>query len=235
MVPGHLKRLSPLCAASMNVQDIKTYFDEKFKILAAKSEAASQVKSRTLKYQGNQHQLDHETKVLLGVRTAEACLKEHDAEGALEELKQVSTIIEKRIKLIRLADRSEHGWKTVNEYLSDDLASDSEDDKKIKKAETEAARKKKAKQENYLKRRAEGPTKHQQGTQPGPARFFQPTPSRFGASYPEGGHFKRFKNSDRCFSCGREGHWRNSCPGRKSSAAPNFGQLAIKSPQDSLL
>ena len=116
----------------MNPEEIKKYFDDKFALLAAKCDVAGQLKQKTLKYKGNQCQLHHETSVLLGVRTAEACLREEDIEAATEELRQTSQIIEKRIKLMRLADRSEHGWKTVSEYVSDSLATDSDDDKKIK-------------------------------------------------------------------------------------------------------
>ena len=39
------------------------------------------------------------------------------------------------IKLIRSADKSKAGWDTVNEYISDDLASDSDNDKRIRKTE----------------------------------------------------------------------------------------------------
>ena len=92
--------------------------------------------------------------MLLGVRTAEACLREEDIEAATEELQQTSQRIEKRIKLIKLADRSEHGWKTVSEYLSDDLASDSDDDKKIKRAEAEAGKKKRKQQDLSFRRRS---------------------------------------------------------------------------------
>ena len=45
--------------------------------------------------------------------------------------------------MIKLADRSEAGWLVVEEYESDELAEDSEDDKKIRRAEDKAARKKK--------------------------------------------------------------------------------------------
>ena len=53
----------------------------------------------------------------------------------------------KRIKLIRLSDKSDAGWDTVNEYISDDLASDSDDDKRIRKAENSAQQKQKKRQQ----------------------------------------------------------------------------------------
>ena len=39
-----------------------------------------------------------------------------------------------RQKHIRLADRSEHGWKVVQEYEADELAADNVDEKRIAKA-----------------------------------------------------------------------------------------------------
>ena len=44
-------------------------------------------------------------------------------------------VISKRVKAIKLADKSEFGWATVDEYLSDELASDSDDEKRIYRAE----------------------------------------------------------------------------------------------------
>ena len=52
-----------------------------------------------------------------------------------KHLKGVIKSIDKQNKLIRLADKSEVGWLMVNEYVTDDLASDSGDDAKIRKAE----------------------------------------------------------------------------------------------------
>ena len=43
--------------------------------------------------------------------------------------------------LIKLVDKSEFGWATVNEYLSDELTSDSDDEKRIYRAERRAERK----------------------------------------------------------------------------------------------
>ena len=50
-------------------------------------------------------------------------------------------LVSKRVKAIKLADKSEFGWATVNEYLSDELASDSDDEKRIYRAERRAGRK----------------------------------------------------------------------------------------------
>ena len=42
-----------------------------------------------------------------------------------------SSLIEERQKLIRLADRSEHGWGMVEEYTADDLAVDSDHERRV--------------------------------------------------------------------------------------------------------
>ena len=40
-------------------------------------------------------------------------------------------VVSKRIKVIKMADKSDSGWSTVNEYLSDELASNSDDEKRM--------------------------------------------------------------------------------------------------------
>ena len=52
-------------------------------------------------------------------------------------------LLERRQKLIKLADWSEYGWWTVEEYEEDDLAKDSDDEKRIAKAEYRAEKKQK--------------------------------------------------------------------------------------------
>ena len=53
-------------------------------------------------------------------------------------------MIAHRLNLIKLADASAIGWRVVNEYVSNPLASDSDDEEKIYKAEARASRKLKA-------------------------------------------------------------------------------------------
>ena len=62
-----------------------------------------------------------------------------DIEGLLEG---IIKDIEGRIKLIRIADKTEGGWATVEEYQTSDLAEDSDDDKKIRQANARALQKK---------------------------------------------------------------------------------------------
>ena len=58
-----------------------------------------------------------------------------------ELIKERNESIRKRQKLIRIADLSVDGWKVVDEYVSDDLASGSEDDKRLRRARETVDRK----------------------------------------------------------------------------------------------
>ncbi|CAC5406124.1 unnamed protein product [Mytilus coruscus] len=51
------------------------------------------------------------------------------------------SVSKKRRKLIRIDDKSDGGWNTVQEYPSDDVASNSEDEKRNRAAESRAVRK----------------------------------------------------------------------------------------------
>ena len=62
-------------------------------------------------------------------------------EKAKTALKEGEVLINQRQKLIKIADRSEHGWATVEEYMADELAENSDDEKRLYKAESRAGRK----------------------------------------------------------------------------------------------
>ena len=99
-----------------------------------------------MKKKGNNKQFLFNAEILdeldeLDVITEE--LHSEDTDSALKTTKRVGKFIQKRQKLIKLADKSEAGWLAVDEYESDELADDSADEKRIKKAQEKAARKKK--------------------------------------------------------------------------------------------
>ena len=65
-------------------------------------------------------------------------LSEGNLLAVQEHLQKAKSDLEKRIKLIRFADKSPAGWAAVEEYESDELAENSEDEKKLRAAERRA-------------------------------------------------------------------------------------------------
>ena len=75
-----------------------------------------------LKYRGKQLQLKFNLELLKRIYETYELWKQGSVnclEHCFEDLKSA---IQKRNKLIGIADKSEAGWNTVNENLSDDLA-----------------------------------------------------------------------------------------------------------------
>ena len=67
---------------------------------------------------------------------------------ATKAVKNMTEGLYKRNKLIKTTGKSPAGWNEVQEYLSENLESDSEGDKKLKAAEARALRKQKFKLQN---------------------------------------------------------------------------------------
>ena len=99
-----------------------------------------------------------------------------------------------------MTDASELGWRVVNEYVTNPLASDSEDEKRIYKAEARATRKYNAEKVKKRKRSRSAPYWKQSPKQ---QNFDQPTvvaSSQQPARRPPGLYF----------ACGKPGHWKGS-------------------------
>ena len=161
----------PTAISVGSFEDLRAYFDQKFSHLKrelsddqlkSSSSLVKKLKSETnltFKFSANQKQfefntetLDHTSRSLSFVDSLKSLVdledSEHHQVSALilkpdESLNAASEALKRRNKLIRIADKSQAGWSAVDEYLSDEVASGSEDGKKIRAAEQRALRKKK--------------------------------------------------------------------------------------------
>uniref|UniRef100_A0A1X7UTU3 CCHC-type domain-containing protein n=1 Tax=Amphimedon queenslandica TaxID=400682 RepID=A0A1X7UTU3_AMPQE len=145
-------------------------------------------------------------------------------EKAKEAIKESKKIIYDRQKLIKIADRSEFGWGVVHEYQSDELAENSEDEKKLSKAE------KAADQKAQKKKKAAAGKVNKVPFQQAPrmAEWWR-SRSVWSQSPPYASNsFNRSASASTsgprqvigpCFACGELGHLRSSCP-KTASGAP---------------
>ena len=111
------------------------------------------------KSKGNKDQFDHSQEVLETLSETASQLDLGRYEKGKEILSEGIPLVEKRLKVIKLADRSEFGWSTVKEYMFDELASDSDDEKRIFRSERRAERS--AKKFSKRKKPPYRPTKYQ--------------------------------------------------------------------------
>ena len=132
-------------------------------------------------------------------------------EKAKKSLEQGLALLYERQKLIKLADRSEHGWGVVAEYTADELAEDSDDEKRIFKAE-KAAERKAAKRRKTVaplrpKARVQTPlaSAAPTGSQVLPRRTV-PVPQSYAQAV------RPVRPPGPCFACGESGHIRSCCP-----------------------
>lgn len=136
-------------------------------------------------------------------------------EKAKEALKKGTSLVWRRIKLIRIANKSEFGWETVNQYKADELASNSEDDKRIDRSKRRADKKHKEKKKNKSP----------------PVRCSFSSTSTLSAAYPipslvSNRGLLRSSLGPR-FACGKFGHLQTKCPQR---AVFSQQALTLRSP-----
>ncbi|VDI40303.1 Hypothetical predicted protein [Mytilus galloprovincialis] len=138
--------------ADITFNNFKQYFDSKIGSLKRelkedatnKSErVVKQLKSEhsyKFKFNGNQVQHEFNSDIDYEVSRIKRAAEREDYSKVRDICSDIRDKFHKRNKCIKIADKSPAGWDTVKEYMSDDLASDSEDEKKIRSAEPRAIR-----------------------------------------------------------------------------------------------
>ena len=136
-------------------------------------------------------------------------------ERAKEALKEGERLLVARQKAIRIADRSEFGWATVDEYEEDELAENSDDEKRLYRAEMRAGRKLKAaaaknrKRKEFIRKEWRPKAQLQTGS---PTTSDAGSVSSQRSSSSSSGSIPVVHGLGPCFLCGKMGHFRRSCP-----------------------
>ena len=154
--PTDIEQPTPVASGQLNLTEqvferFKSYLDQKVSNLTtnltAKADSRSkrverQTTGQQLKLAGNKDQFIFNAELQNSIEESTELLQHQDFEGALVKLETAQKSLHLRQKKIKLADKSDAGWLAVKEYEAEDLASDSDDEKRIKKAQASAVRKK---------------------------------------------------------------------------------------------
>ena len=133
-----------------------------------------------------------------------------------------------RQRTLTFAD--EKGWVLVEVYEADDIALDSEDDRKIEKCEKRAKElvdqcfKKKRKTLNYRQNNNIGNGDRRQYNGNSDSGYRQVGSNRSGSIWNQGGYIpnaqRRPGARNECYNCGSIKHFVNECPDRRDRAPP---------------
>ena len=118
--------------ATETISEILKTSDSRLTRTTEKLERKRKADQITFNKKGHEDQFIHGNEIEEKIDYALECLDDNNTNGAKEKLEQGRKLIRQRTKLLRIADRE--GWLTVQQFKCDDLASDEEEEKKLKRA-----------------------------------------------------------------------------------------------------
>lgn len=172
---------------------------------------------------GNRNQYEHNTDVMRSLERAASAVLKGDQDSTIKALAEGKRLIQHRQKIVRLADREEHGWRFVMEYEKDKLADNSDDEKAIARARREANIKMSRQKYRFNRRQTvyprtdASPRPQNRGDSYRPrdrqptASSFRPRESDRTANARPRTDFRKDKYDRECHICGRRGHLAFDC------------------------
>jgi hypothetical protein len=120
---------------------------------------------------GNEIQFHYNKNVVNDLTIALTALELGNVEDVDKYVRRSIAALKLRNKCIRIAETSPFGWATVEEYLGSEVASDDEDDKKLRRAESSAELKIKRKDPSYRGRGRGAPSQRGRQNIPGNGQY----------------------------------------------------------------
>ena len=181
-------------------------------VSTASSEPKKKRKTHIFKSPGNKRRFDDTEDIIEKVDEAIEKIGKKNLDAAKDSLEQGKKLLLKQQKYVKMADREVNGWEVVRHYASDDLASDSDDEKAINRARREALASIKKRNLEKLSKESEKrfSDKFRNASHSHPNRD-----TKYEHGYSRSQDTHRFPNkaaSTICFFCGREGHMQYACP-----------------------
>lgn len=192
------------------------------------------------KFQSNKIQFEFNSDREHDILKAVNLLKSNNVESAIDALNSVVKDLNKRNKVVRIADK--YGWDVVQEYQDDPITDDADDATKLRQA-IFRAKKRNNNRKPYERNNRSYSGQDSQGL---PGQFFRPHGQDFGSSctraeYGRYPYYQPFTSSQQwyrkaassssgssgaaarniCFYCNKFGHWANKCPEKGNGSFTN--------------
>ena len=170
------------------------------------------------KKKANEYQFSFNAKIQDTLEETKAAAQANALDKVKGSLQKGEDLLKERQKRILLADKSEYGWSTVQECKKSEIADDSDDEKKMFKAEARAkARLKQSASRSRTVASGFAARKDLVVQDSGPSCSGERNPLGLKQIPTVEAQSRSRIRPGNCFQCCKPGHWRAQCPPFQSS------------------